>query len=75
MHWVHVDSEVQAVQPLGQTSHSVPLRKKVDRHVLHGAPAVACPKPVLHVHAPVPAMPWLQTPPMPHEHGWHVAPK
>ena len=43
--------------------------------MLQGAPGLDWVKPVLQVHAPVPAMPWLQTPPMPHEHGWQVAPK
>ena len=29
----------------------------------------------MQVHAPVPLMPWLQMPPMPHAHGWQVGPK
>ena len=41
---------------------------------MHGPPATAWLKPVTHVHAPVPVMPWSHTPPTPQLHGRHDAP-
>ena len=42
--------------------------------MLHAAPADGCEKPVWHVHAPVPVMPWSQMPPTPQLHDRQLGP-
>jgi hypothetical protein len=42
---------------------------------MHAPPGVIWLKLGLHVHAPLPLIPWSHRPPMPHAHGWQDGPK